>query len=92
MFLPFHHHYVTINRVEYWIYQQTGTGKITPDRVARLEALGMDWDPQRSQWNFMFKKLEQFKEEVGHCKVPKVGNAVLYYARSGVYALADMVL
>jgi hypothetical protein len=50
----------------------TGNGKITPDRISRLEAIGFEWDPQRAQWNLMFDKLKQFKEEVGHCKVPKV--------------------
>jgi hypothetical protein len=49
-----------------------GHGKITPERIARLEGMGFEWDPQRAQWNHMFEKLKQFKEEVGHCKVPKV--------------------
>jgi hypothetical protein len=53
-----------------WFY--TGNGKITPERIARLEGMGFEWDPQRAQWNQMFEKLKQFKEEIGHCKVPKV--------------------
>eukprot|EP00934_Nitzschia_sp_Nitz4_P006998 Nitzschia sp. Nitz4//scaffold28_size193895//28642//29952//NITZ4_001629-RA/size193895-augustus-gene-0.290-mRNA-1//1//CDS//3329545874//6988//frame0 len=63
--------WVHYQRVEYWIYQQTGAGKITPERIARLDALGFEWDPQRAQWNYMYEKLLQYKKEFGHCKVPK---------------------
>lgn len=63
--------WVHYQRVEYWIYQQSGNGKITPDRIARLESIGFEWDPQRAQWNQMFDKLKQYKEETGDCKVPK---------------------
>jgi hypothetical protein len=55
-----------------WRVALTGNGKITPERIARLEGMGFEWDPQRAQWNQMFEKLQQFKEEIGHCKVPKV--------------------
>jgi hypothetical protein len=34
--------------------------------------MGFEWDPQKAQWNMLFDKLVKFKEEVGHCKVPKV--------------------
>jgi len=63
--------WVHYQRVEYWIYQQQGTGKITPERIGRLESIGFEWDPQKAQWNIMFDRLVKFKEEVGHCKVPK---------------------
>jgi len=63
--------WVHYQRVEYWIYQQSGTGKITPERIGRLEAIGFEWDPQKAQWNIMFDRLVKYKEEIGHCKVPK---------------------
>lgn len=53
-------------------WAQQGGGKITPERVARLEAIGFEWDPQKAQWNAMFKKLQKYAEEMGHCRVPKV--------------------
>lgn len=52
-----------------------GSGKITPDRINRLEAMGFEWDPQKAQWNMMYDKLLKYKEEAGHCKVPKVSFA-----------------
>ncbi|CAJ1961345.1 unnamed protein product [Cylindrotheca closterium] len=63
--------WVHYQRVEYWIFQQSGTGKITPERIGRLESIGFEWDPQKAQWNILFDRLVKFKEEVGHCKVPK---------------------
>jgi hypothetical protein len=63
--------WVHYQRVEYWLYQSSGKGKINTDRIARLEAMGFEWDPQRAQWNLMYDKLLAFAAENGHCKVPK---------------------
>ena len=49
-----------------------GGGKITPDRIARLDAVGFEWDPQKAQWDKMFERLKEYYDEMGHCKVPKV--------------------
>jgi hypothetical protein len=57
----------------------TGGGKITPERIARLEAIGFEWDPQKAQWNQMFEKLQTFAADLGHCKVPKVRSNLDYY-------------
>lgn len=48
-----------------------GGGKITPERISRLEAAGFEWDPQRAQWNTMVGRLSEFQKDFGHCKVPK---------------------
>ena len=53
------------------MYQTTGKGKISPERIARLDAIGFEWDPQRARWNIMYQKLLQFCNEHGHCRVPK---------------------
>jgi len=106
--------WVHYQRVEYWIYQQTGkfygksnevdyrkhnkqlmlvvapaNGKITPDRIRRLEAIGFEWDPQRAQWNIMLKKLTAFKDETGHCKVPKVISNLLFFKDSVIFLLTN---
>ena len=49
-----------------------GGGKISPERIAQLEAIGFEWDPQKAKWNEMFDRLQKFKAENGYCKVPKV--------------------
>lgn len=58
--------------VEYWIHQTTpGKGKITDERIQRLNTLGFEWDPQRAQWEVMFARLQTFHAAHGHCRVPK---------------------
>lgn len=63
--------WVHYQRVEYWIFQQKGTAKITEERIARLDHIGFEWDPQKAQWEKMFAKLMEFKKEFSHCRVPK---------------------
>jgi len=46
-------------------------GKLSGERVARLEALGFEWDPVRADWEEMFQALVAFKENQGHCGVPR---------------------
>jgi len=48
-----------------------GGGKISPDRIQRLESIGFEWNPQDSQWKTMFERLQAFQQETGHCRVPK---------------------
>ena len=48
-----------------------GKGKITPQRIARLNSIGFEWDPQKARWDQMFQRLLKFKDDNGHCKVPK---------------------
>ena len=45
-------------------------GKLSAERVARLEALGFEWDPVTAAWEAMFQALVAFKENQGHCGVP----------------------
>lgn len=39
--------WVHYQRVEYWIFQQTGSGKITDARINRLNSIGFEWNPQQ---------------------------------------------
>jgi hypothetical protein len=55
--------WVHYQRVEYWIYQQKGSGKITEERIARLNSIGFEWDPQKAQWDAMFEKLKKVRKE-----------------------------
>lgn len=50
--------------------QRSKRGKLSPDRVERLEALGFEWDPIVAAWENRFSELVRFKEEQGHCNVP----------------------
>jgi len=45
-------------------------GRLSEERVARLEALGFEWDPVRADLEEMFRALVAFKGKQGHCNVP----------------------
>ena len=63
--------WVHYQRVEFWLYQQRGQGKITAPRIEVLEQAGFEWDPQRAQWNALYERLAAFKRVHAHCQVPK---------------------
>ena len=46
--------------------------KLSADRIARLEALGFEWDPYTADWERSFDALKTFKEEHGDCRVPQL--------------------
>jgi superfamily II DNA or RNA helicase len=60
-------------RLGAWVDHQRGfgtRGKLTEDRVWRLEALpGWEWNPYRSDWDVGFAKLKDFVEREGHSRV-----------------------
>ncbi len=70
-----------------WVHTQRTLGKqgrLDPERVARLDAIGFTWDLLREQWDAMFVALQDFRRETGHCDVPqrwlrnrKLGNWVM---------------
>ena len=46
-------------------------GKLSQDRLMRLDAEGFSWDPRSQKWEMSFKLLEQFRKRAGHCRVPQ---------------------
>jgi len=48
---------------------KASTGRLTPDRIQRLEDLGFVWSV-RDDWNKHYEELKQFRQEHGHCNVP----------------------
>jgi hypothetical protein len=45
-------------------------GKLSQERIQRLETLGFIWDTLETSWEQMFKTLVQYKNKHGHCNVP----------------------
>ena len=59
-------------------------GRLEPERIAQLDAIGFTWDHHREQWDTMFAALEEYRLMTGHCNVPqlyaanrKLGNWVM---------------
>ena len=52
--------------------EKTYAGQTTERRVALLDGIGFDWEPQETDWAKLFAQLEVFKEGSGGCTaVPK---------------------
>jgi Helicase associated domain len=45
--------------------------EMSPERKARLDALGFIWDPYFEQWEKGYQHLKTFVDEHGHCRVPQ---------------------
>ena len=57
-----------------WVFTQREfwkNGKLSEDRIKRLEAAGFEWNILETNWNELFAALLKYKEENGHCKVPR---------------------
>ncbi len=59
-------------RLGQWVSKQReGKETMLPDRRARLDALGFVWDPFATQWEEGFHSLDRYRQERGHCLLPK---------------------
>ena len=46
-------------------------GRLSPERITRLEELGFVWDTFESAWEKMFGMLIDYKKRFGNCNVPQ---------------------
>jgi hypothetical protein len=70
--------YNDIPQLALWVNRQRhgySQGKISTDRIARLEALGFEWDPKAADWELNFSNLQSFRANNGHCRVPQAYKA-----------------
>jgi hypothetical protein len=64
----------TFTRLGRWLNKQRtrkNKGHLSPDRVGRLDSLGVVWDVLAAQWNESFSALVNYKSQTGHCEVPR---------------------
>jgi len=76
-------HYKDDPKLGTWVSTQRvhfSKGKLTSNRIARLEAIGFEWDPLASEWENNYERLNVFSAKHGHCRVvrfykedPKLG-------------------
>lgn len=56
-----------------WIHDQTQfykKGKLSQDRIDKLNALGVRWNPQKDKWNTYYKYAQKYYKEIGNLDVP----------------------
>lgn len=61
----------------YWVAsvrRNWQAGRLSPLRVAQLDALNFVWQPETPRWETNFYQLTQFAREHGHCVVPMTWN------------------
>lgn len=46
-------------------------GKLSKERMDRLERIGFVWNPRDAAWEAMYTSLADFKSKHGHCNVPQ---------------------
>ena len=57
---------------ECWVNNQRAfyrKSTLDPEYVERLNAVSSDWDPAKSRWEEMFKRLLAYKDDNGDCNV-----------------------
>jgi superfamily II DNA or RNA helicase len=65
--------YKTHRRLGHWVNfqrQMHSKGKLSVDRITRLEKLGFEWDPFIVDWEIQFEALIAYHSRHGHCRVP----------------------
>eukprot|EP00804_Cyclotella_cryptica_P008840 CCRYP_013062-RA/>CCRYP_013062-RA protein AED:0.06 eAED:0.06 QI:124/1/1/1/1/1/4/548/592 len=51
--------------------QQYKRSSLSTNKIRDLDALGFNWNIRAATWNTMMSELIKYKEEFGHCDVPK---------------------
>lgn len=62
------HHNLSIWMQHQRIYYREG--RLSVERITRLESIGFDWDPLNNRWHERFTELQQYKEIHGDFDVP----------------------
>ena len=55
---------------------ECGKGKMTSERIDRLDAIGFDWNPIITTWDKNYAELVAYKEEHGHCNINKENSSL----------------
>jgi len=62
--------WVNTQRTQYKLFMDNKPSLMTTERMVRLNSINFDWKRHVS-WETMFQELVKFKDEFGHCKVPR---------------------
>lgn len=62
------------SKLSRWVFTQREfwkNGKLSEDRIKRLDAAGFEWNILETNWKELLSALLKFKEINGHCNVPR---------------------
>jgi hypothetical protein len=66
--------WVSIQRSKYRLHQKGNPSTMTEERIQALNGIGFDWGTKRTDlvpWSVRFQQLCEYKEQIGHCLVPR---------------------
>jgi hypothetical protein len=63
--------WVKNQRRTYGLHQAGKPSGITEERIRELERVGFDWGTAASIWSVRIQEMREFKEQFGHCLVPR---------------------
>ena len=66
--------YTTKPQLGIWVVNQRfnyRSGRLSTDRIGKLEAVGFEWDLRETNWQRLFQELKAFKKREGSCDVPQ---------------------
>ncbi len=69
--VPRGHPFKGVNLGKWVSKQRTAKDQMPPERIQRLDDLGFVWDVYAEQWEEGFAALQAYKEQHGHCRVPR---------------------
>jgi superfamily II DNA or RNA helicase len=59
-----------LQKLSSWIKRQRQHKEsLCIEKIKMLDELCFDWNPQENVWNEMYRKLQEFKKQFGHCDV-----------------------
>lgn len=62
------------NKLRTWVSEQRTSktkGKLSADKIKRLDNIGFSWKPDEEAWEMQFQNLVSYKKEYGDCLVPQ---------------------
>ena len=60
-----------INLSQWVETQRENKGRLTNEKIQKLNLLDFLWSPNKNKWDMSYYQLKKFKLENGHCHVPK---------------------
>ena len=73
----------TSRELAHWVSTQRQfyrKGKLSQERIRKLESIDFQWEPASDSWEQMYEELKAFRRKQGHCSVPRKDRHLLKLA------------
>ena len=63
--------WVSTQKKEYRKHIEGKPALITQDHIKKLEIVGIEWNPYKTQWQLKFELFQNYQQHFGHCQAPR---------------------